>query len=63
MSMNTSHLAASFNATLAKNPVQGLLDGASISSNESMSGMVPQSLDQLLDDGTTHSSGMDHDDN
>ena len=58
----TSHLAASFNATLAGSQVQGLLDGASISSNEGVSGIVPQGADQLLDDVTTHSSGMDHDD-
>ena len=67
MSMNmsgrhTSRLAASFNATLAGSQVQGLLDGASISSNEGVSGIVPQGADQLLDDVTTHSSGMDHDD-
>ena len=65
MSMNmsgrhTSRLAASFNATLAGSQVQGLLDGASISSNEGVSGIVPQGADQLLDDVTTHSSGMDH---
>ena len=58
----TSRLAASFNATLAGSQVQGLLDGASISSNEGVSGIVPQGPDQLLDDVTTHSSGMDHDD-
>ena len=58
----TSRLAASFNATLARSQVQGLLDGASISSNEGVSGIVPQGADQLLDDVTTHSSGMDHDD-
>ena len=58
----TSRLAASFNATLAGSQVQGLLDGASISSNEGVSGIVPQGADQLLDDVTTHSSGMDHDD-
>ena len=58
----TSRLAASFNATLAGSQVQGLLDGASISSNEGVSGIVPQGVDQLLDDVTTHSSGMDHDD-
>ena len=58
----TSCLAASFNATLAGSQVQGLLDGASISSNEGVSGIVPQGVDQLLDDVTTHSSGMDHDD-
>ena len=58
----TSHLAASFNATLARSQVQGLLDGASISSNEGVSGIVPQGADQLLDDVTTHSSEMDHDD-
>ena len=34
---HTSCLAASFNATLAGSHVQGLLDGASISSNEGMS--------------------------
>ena len=67
MSMNmsgrhTSRLAASFNATLAGSQVQGLLDGMSISSNEGVSGIVPQGVDQLLDDVTTHSSGMDHDD-
>ena len=67
MSMNmsgrrTSRLAASFNATLAGSQVQGLLDGASISSNEGVSGIVPQGADQLLDDVTTHSSEMDHDD-
>ena len=58
----TSRLAASFNATLAGSQVQGLLDGASISSNEGVSGIVPQGADQLLDDVTTHSSEMDHDD-
>ena len=58
----TSRLAASFNATLAGSQVQGLLDGASISSNEGVSGIVPQGAEQLLDDVTTHSSGMDHDD-
>ena len=67
MSMNmsgrrTSRLAASFNATLAGSQVQGLLDGGSISSNEGVSGILPQGVDQLLDDVTTHSSGMDHDD-
>ena len=55
MSMNmsgrhTSRLAASFNATLAGSQVQGLLDGASISSNEGVSGIVPQGADQLLND-------------
>ena len=59
---HTSCLAASFNATLAGSQVQGLLDGVSISSNEGVSGIVPQGVDQLLDDVTTHSSGMDHDD-
>ena len=59
---HTSRLAASFNATLAGSQVQGLLDGASISSNEGVSGIVPQGADQLLDDVTTHSSEMDHDD-
>ena len=59
---HTSHLAASFNAVLAGSQVQGLLDGASISSNEGVSGIVPQGADQLLDDVTTHSSGMDHGD-
>ena len=59
---HTSRLAASFNATLAGSQVQGLLDGVSISSNEGVSGIVPQGVDQLLDDVTTHSSGMDHDD-
>ena len=59
---HTSCLGASFNATLAGSQVQGLLDGASISSNEGVSGIVPQGGDQLLDDVTTHSSGMDHDD-
>ena len=59
---HTSHLAASFNATLAGSQVQGLLDGVSISSNEGVSGIVPQGVDQLLGDVTTHSSGMDHDD-
>ena len=58
----TSRLAASFNATLAGSQVQGLLDGASMSSNEGVSGAVPQGPDQLLDDVTTHSSNMDHDD-
>ena len=58
----TSRLAASFNATLAGSQVQGLLDGASISSNEGVSGIVPQGADQLLDDVTTHSSEMDHND-
>ena len=58
----TSRLAASFNATLAGSQVQGLLDGASISSNEGVSGIVPLGADQLLDDVTTHSSEMDHDD-
>ena len=58
----TSRLAASFNATLAGSQVQGLLDGASISSNEGVSGIVPQGAHQLLDDVTTHSSEMDHDD-
>ena len=67
MSMNmsgrhTSRLAASFNATLAGSQVQGLLDGMSMSSNEGVSGVVPQGPDQLLDDVTTHNSGMDHDD-
>ena len=67
MSMNisgrhTSCLAASFNATLAGSQVQALLDGASMSSNEGVSGVVPQGPDQLLDDVTTHSSGMDQDD-
>ena len=42
--------------------MQGLLDGASISSNEGVSGIVPQGADQLLDDVTTHSSEMDHND-
>ena len=59
---HTSRLAASFNATLAVSHVQGLLDGASISSDEGVSGIMPQGPDQLLNDLTTHSSGMDHDD-
>ena len=58
----SSHLAASFNATLAGSQVQGLLDGVSMSSNEGVSGVVPQGPDQVLDDVTTHSSGMDHND-
>ena len=67
MSMNmsgrhTSRLAASFNATLAGSQAQGLLDGVSMSSNEGVSGVVPQGPDQLLGDVTTHSSLMDHDD-
>ena len=58
----TSCLAASFNATLAGSQVQGVLDGVSMSSNEGVSGVVPQGPDQLLDDVTTNSSGMDQDD-
>ena len=44
----TSCLAASFNATLARSQVQGLLDGASVSSNEGVSGIVPQGQTSYL---------------
>ena len=59
---HTSHLAASFSATLARSQVQGLLDGSGSSGGEGVSGIVPQGPDQLLDDVTTNSSGMDYDD-